>query len=86
MALHHWSGHDLARAWIIGLLVEASLVLGIWAWATVTQPHSIAGMVTVLSVGVAAFYVVTTALLVVSLAWYWSRRRVREVESQAPAT
>ena len=85
MRIHRWSGRHLVKVWLVALAVNALLVLLATAWASSVRPDGLQGLAGMILVLLVARSAVPFGLLLVTLAWYWSRRRVRELETGSPA-
>ena len=85
MAIHRWSARRLAQTWVIGLGSQLVLILMVHRWAASYAALRVEDLAWVLLAYVAAWSLVPFGLVLVSYAWYWSRRRVRESAGDPPA-
>ena len=82
MAVHQWTRRQLGRIWLRWLCVHVVLVVASQFWAA-SQRDVSPGLILVLLI---TWCAVPTGLFLVTFAWWWSRRRVREIRYRAHAT
>ena len=80
MPIHRWTPSDLGRVWLKWLSVHVVLVAANHLWASNQHNLGVAGLAQLLLVLVVVWTAIPTGLLLVTFAWYWSRRRTREIQ------